>query len=557
MRAPRLKAAIAVAAVATLVVAGCAKSKRGDSGTSDSGKQTLVFGVAGDAKVLDPTFASDGESLRVARQMYETLLKPKEGGAEPEASLAEKWEPDSSGLNWTFTLKKGVKFHDGTEFNAEAVCYNFNRWFNSKGLMQSPDVTAYWQDIFGGFAKNEDAKLPESLFKSCTAKDASTVVIQIARVTSKFPAALMLPSFSISSPEALKKYDADNVGGTADDVKYPAYATQHPTGTGPYKFVKWDTANKTVELVRNDAYNGPKAKIKTLIFKTISDLNARKQALRNGEIQGYDLVAPADVAALKGEGFNVLTRPAFNILYLAMNQNGPGKAALGNIKVRQAIAYAINRDAIVKSKYPEGSTVAINFHPSSLAGYNENVTKYDYNPDKAKALLAEAGVTNLKLKFHYPTEVTRPYMPAPKDIHELIAADLQKVGITVEAIPLKWSPDYLNATTSGTAHDLHLLGWTGDYGDAYNFIGTFFDRQKDEWGFNNPALFEAFKKADSEPDAKKRADLYKDLNKQLLDFLPGVPIAHGPPAIVFGKDVTGVKASPLTDERYSTAEYKK
>jgi peptide/nickel transport system substrate-binding protein len=553
MRAPRLKAAIAVAAVACLAVAGCAESKRDDAGDSN---KPLVFGVAGDPKVLDPAFASDGESLRVARQMYETLVRPEEGGAKIEPGLAEKWDPDSAGTTWTFTLKKGVKFHDGTDFNAEAVCFNFNRWFNAKGLMQSPDVTAYWQDIFGGFAKNEDAKLGESLFKSCTAKDAQTAVVQISRVTSKFPAALALPSFSIASPEALKKYEADNVAGTADDIKYPQFATAHPTGTGPYKFVKWDTANKTVELVRNDAYHGPKAKIRQLIFKTISDLNARKQALRSGEIQGYDLVAPADVSALKGEGFNVLTRPAFNVLYLAINQNGPGKAALGNVKVRQAIAHAINRDAIVKSKYPEGSSVAINFHPPSLPGHNDAVTKYDYNPDKAKQLLAEAGAANLKLKFHYPTEVTRPYMPAPKDIHELIAADLQKVGITVEAIPLKWSPDYLNATTSGTAHDLHLLGWTGDYADAYNFIGTFFDRQKDEWGFNNPALFEAFKKADSEPDATKRADLYKDLNKQLLDFLPGVPIAHGPPAIVFGKDVTGVKPSPLTDERYSTAEYK-
>jgi peptide/nickel transport system substrate-binding protein len=147
-------------------------------------------------------------------------------------------------------------------------------------------------------------------------------------------------------------------------------------------------------------------------------------------------------------------------------------------------------------------------------------------------------------------------MPAPKDIFELISADLAKVGITVEPVALKWNPDYLNAVQTGANHDLHLLGWTGDYGDAYNFIGTFFDRQKDEWGFNNPSLFAAFKAADAEPDADKRTTMYKDLNKQLMDFLPGVPIANGPPAIVFGKNVTGVKASPLTDERFATAEFK-
>lgn len=552
MRAPRLKAALAVAAVAALGLAGCAESER-DSGTQGK-KDTLVFGVAGDAKVLDPALASDGESFRVARQLFETLVRPEEGGAKIVPGLAESYTPDSTGLVWTFKLRKNVKFHDGTDFNAAAVCDNFTRWYNFTGLMQSPDVSSYWQDVFGGFAKNESADLPPSLFKSCSVKDDSTVDIAMARVTSKFPAALALPSFAISSPTALKQYNADKVGGTADNITYPEYATGHPTGTGPYKFVRWDTANKTITIERNENYSGDKAKIKTIIFKTISDLNARKQALRAGEIHGYDLVAPADVPVLKGEGFNVLTRPAFNILYLAMNQSG--NPALKKLEVRQAIAHAINRDAIVKSKYPEGSTVAINFHPPSLDGYNDAVTKYDYNPAKAKELLTKAGAANLTLRFHYPTEVTRPYMPAPKDIHELIKADLEAVGIKIQPIALKWTPDYLNAVSVGKNHDLHLLGWTGDYADAYNFIGTFFDRQKEEWGYNNPELFAQFKAADSEPDAAKRAELYKALNAKLLEFLPGVPIAHGPPSIVFAKDVTGVKPSPLTDEKYSTAEFK-
>jgi peptide/nickel transport system substrate-binding protein len=554
MRAPRHKAAFAIAAVAALAVAGCAQSERGDDSGAQK-KDTLVFGVAGDPKVLDPALASDGESLRVARQIYETLVSPEEGGTKIVPGLAESWEPDSTGLVWTFKLKQGVKFHDGTDFNAQAVCDNFNRWFNFAGLMQSPDVSSYWQDVWGGFAKNESPDLAPSLFKSCEAKDDSTVDITITRVTSKFPAALALASFSISSPAALKQYGADTIGGTADNITYPQYATAHPTGTGPYKFVSWDTANKTVTLERNENFHKDKAKIKTLIFKTISDENARKQALRTGEIQGFDLVAPADVPVLKGEGFNVLTRPTFNVLYVAMNQSG--NPALQKVEVRQAIAHAINREAIVSSKYPEGSTVAVNFQPPTLDGFNDQATKYEFDTAKAKTLLAQAGYPNgLTLKFHYPTEVTRPYMPAPKDIFELIAADLKAAGITVEPIALKWNPDYLNATTSGTAHDLHLLGWTGDYADAYNFIGTFFDRPKDEWGFNNAALFAQFAAADSEPDVTKRVELYKELNAALMDFLPGVPIANGPPSLVLAKDVTGVKASPLTDERYYTAEYK-
>ncbi|MEU4566273.1 ABC transporter substrate-binding protein [Micromonospora sp. NPDC023956] len=553
MRAPRSKAALAAVAAAALAVAGCAESDRGeDSGGSK--KDTLVFGVAGDPKVLDPSFASDGESLRMARQVFETLVRPEEGGTKVTPGLAETWTPDAAGTTWTFKLRSGVKFHDGTDFNAEAVCVNFNRWYNAKGLMQSPDVTPYWQDVMGGFAKNEDPELPPSLFKSCTAKDATTVDLAFTRVSSKIPAALMLPSFSMHSPKALEQYDASNVGGTAEDIKYPSYATEHPTGTGPFKFKAWDIANKTLTLERNEDYAGNKAKLKTLIFKTISDENARKQALRSGDIQGYDLVGPADVEPLKGEGFNMLTRPAFNILYLAINQKGNPK--LADVKVRQAIAHALNRQALVDSKLPPGAKVAENFLPDTVEGWNGNVTKYDYNPAKAKQLLAEAGASNLTLRFHYPTEVTRPYMPNPKDIFELLSADLKAVGITVQPVPLKWSPDYLNATTSGSAHDIHFLGWTGDYGDAYNFIGTMFDRPKDEWGFNNKPLFDKFQKADTTADMGARVELYKELNADIMTFLPGVPISHSPPAIVFGKDVTGVKASPLTDERYSTAEFK-
>jgi peptide/nickel transport system substrate-binding protein len=554
MSASRLRSATAVLAAAVLVcmsVTAC-QSKRDDTATSTK-KDKLVFGVAGDAKVLDPALASDGESFRVARQMFEGLVRPEEGGTKIVPGLAESWSPDASGLVWTFKLKSGVKFHDGTDFNADAVCANFNRWFNWSGLMQGEDISYYWQAIFGGFAQSESKTLGGSLFKSCTVKDPATVEIAVNSVTSKFPAALALPAFSMSSPKALKDFDADKVGGTADNITYPAYAQEHPVGTGPYKFVKWDHTAKTVELVRNDDYYGDKAKIKTLIFQTITDLTARKQALRNGQIQGYDLVAPADVKPLKDEGFKVLTRPAFNVLYLAINQaNNP---ALKDVRVRQAIAYAINRQAIVDSKYPQGSTVALEFQPPGLDGYNDGVTKYDYSVDKAKQLLQQAGAANLTLSFYYPTEVTRPYMPAPKDIFELISANLQAVGIKVTPVALKWSPDYLNAVQVGTKHDLHLLGWTGDYADAYNFIGTFFDHQKAEWGFNNASLFADFKKADAEPDQAKRIEMYKALNAKVMEFLPGVPIAHGPPSLVMGKDVDGGKASPLTDERYSTAFY--
>src|SRR5215203_6703816 len=182
MRGKKARRTLVLAAVAAITVglSSCASSER-DSGGGDnnangaSSKDTLVFGAAGDPKLFDPAFASDGETFRVLKQVFEGLVKTKQGSAEIEPALATKWEGDSTGTKWTFTLREGVKFHDGTEFNAEAVCFNFNRWYNFKGVLQNPDVSAYWQDTFGGFAKNETPDQPPSLYKSCTATDPTTV----------------------------------------------------------------------------------------------------------------------------------------------------------------------------------------------------------------------------------------------------------------------------------------------------------------------------------------------------------------------------------------------
>ena len=553
MQAFRVRAVTAaVAAAVVLVTAGCAESGRDKDGGAGSG-DTLVFGVAADPKVLDPSLAKDGETLRVARQMFETLVRPVPGGTQVEAGLAETFKPSPDGKVWTFGLRPGVTFHDGTALDGAAICTNFDRWFNATGVMQSPDVTGYWQDVFGGFAKNESAELPPSLYKSCAAPDAKTAVITLTRPSSKIPSALGLPSFSIHSPAAMEKYGAQASGST-DSVQYPEYAKAHPTGTGPYKFVSWDLAAKRVTFERFDGYWGEKAKIKKLVFAAIPEESARKQALRSGDIQGYDSVAPADLKPLADEGFHVLSRPAFNILYLGIDQAANPK--LKDLRVRQAIAYALNRQALVDSKLPPGAEVATQFIPPTLEGWNPDVKKYPYDVNKAKALLKEAGAENLTLKYYYPTEVNRPYMPSTKDLFEIEKADLEAAGIKIQPVPLKWTPDYLAAIRTTSKHDLHMLGWTGDYGDAYNFIGTFFDRPRKDFGFTDQALFDLFTKADSEPDATKRTALYQQLNAKIMETLPAIPISHTPSALVLAKNVTGIKPNPLSSElRLFTAEF--
>ncbi|MBE1574988.1 ABC transporter substrate-binding protein [Amycolatopsis roodepoortensis] len=509
----------------------------------------MVFGAAGNPKTFDPLFNDDGETFRIIRQMMDTLIMNKPGTADLEPGLAEKWEGSNEGKTWTFTLKKGVKFHDGTPFNAEAVCFNFNRMYNMKGAAAQSQMI-YYGDVFEGFAKNEGDASGAPVFKDCQAKDESTAVLNLNKAKGAFPAAFTLPSFSMQSPDALKKYNADAVTQSGDSFSYPEYALKHPTGTGPFKFESWDQAKGEITLVKATDSPTQTAKLDKLVFKVIPDENARKQALKAGDIQGYDYPSPADYGLLRNDGEQVLIRPSFNILYLGINQKNNPK--LKDQKVRQALAYGLNREQFVKSKLPEGAETATQFVPKAIDGYNENVTKYEYNLQKAKDLLKEAGAEGMTLKFYYPTEVTRPYMPNPADIFTSLSEDMKAMGIKVEPIAKPWNGGYKDDVQKAGKHDVHLLGWTGDYNDAGNFVGTFFGREKPEFGFTNQELFSAISAADAAPAGEAHTKAYQEVNQKIMEYLPAIPISYGPPAIVVGPKVKGLVASPLTDERFYT-----
>jgi peptide/nickel transport system substrate-binding protein len=541
--------AASAATIAALSMAACASSDRDEPSAEGGGGEsggTLVFGAAGDPTMLDPAFGSDGETFRISRQIFDGLLTTEPGTADLAPALAKSYEASEDGLT----------FHDGTDFDAEAVCANFDRWYNFTGMAQSPSASTYWQDVFGGFADTPDTP---SIYKSCEATDPATAVITLNQVTSKFPAALTLPSFSIQSPTALEQYDADNLSGNDDALTYPSYALEHPTGTGPFKFESWDRGNGQVTIVRNEDYYGEPAKLDEIIFRTIPDGNTRRQELEAGSINGYDLVSPADYDTLGDAGFQVLPRDPFNVLYLGINGGGvegtSANPALKDPRVRQALAHAIDRDTIVSSLLPAGAEKAIEFMPPTVDGWAEDVTTYDYDPDKARQLLTEAGALNTTLKFYYPTDVSRPYLPDPGAMFEVISKNLTDAGFTIQPTALKWSPDYLNAVQAGQA-DIHLLGWTGDYNDAFNFIGTFFGAKegglaKAEFGrFNDPAIFEALAAADAEPDAAARTELYQEANRVIMDYLPAVPISHSPPALVVDETVQGLVPSPMTAEEF-------
>ncbi|HVD24584.1 MAG TPA: ABC transporter substrate-binding protein [Gaiellaceae bacterium] len=539
-------------ATALVMAAGCGGSD--DNASEGGGKSggTLVFAGAADPVSLDGALVSDGESIRVITQIFETLINLKPGTTELEPGLATDWEVSPDAKTYTFSLREGVKFHDGTDFNAAAVCANFDRWYNFKGPLQSPSASYYYGAFFGGFKKNESPDASPPLYKSCEARNPTTAVVTLTKPSASLLGALVQQAFSIASPTALKKYNAD--AGTLDpDTGFKpsgTFGTEHPIGTGPFEFVSWTREDRLV-LKRFDGYWGDKAKLDQLIIRPIADNAARLQALQNDEIQGYDLVEPQDVATIQGDdNLKILDRPAFNVAYVGINQK---KAPFDNLKVRQAIAYGLDREAVVNNFYGGRGVVAKEMMPPEVEGYADDVTEYKYDPAKAKQLLQEAGVKMpLKVDFWYPSDVSRPYMPNPKNNFEAFSASLNKSGFKVVPHTAPWDPDYLGRVDEGTAGDLHLIGWTGDFADADNFIGTFFQDYSPQFGFRDPTLFKMLDTAEAEADRAKRIDQYKEANRRIMEELPAVPYAHTKPALAFRKDVNGFIPSPTTNELFST-----
>lgn len=277
----RAAGAIVTALAVALIATGCS-SDRDEAGDSGGAKDTFVFGGPGDPGSLDPALASDGETFRVTRQGFEALLKHESGGSTLAPALAEKWSSDAAGKVWTFNLRKDVTFHDGEKFNAAAVCANYDHWFNWKGTYQSSAVSYYWQTIMGGFAANEDPETPKANYKSCTAKDDSTAVIEVNEPSANLPGGFSLQALAIHSPKALKEYAKQDATAKGDAITYPKYSQVAGTvaGTGPYKITEWNKGNKEVSLERYDDYWGTKAKIKKLVFRTIDTEDGRRQASR-------------------------------------------------------------------------------------------------------------------------------------------------------------------------------------------------------------------------------------------------------------------------------------
>ncbi len=488
--------------------------------TAEEVPQVLVFGRGGDSVSLDPAIVTDGESYKVTENIFETLLNFGEQDTTIHPGLAKEWEVSEDGLTYTFHLQEGVKFHDGTDFNAEAVVKNVERW---KGGAE--EEFYYFHSMFK--AEGQD------IIKTVTAADEHTVVFELSRPQAPFLKNIAMSAFAIASPTAF-----ESAGDAFGD---------NPVGTGPFKFVEWKR-NDSITVEKNpDYWQEGLPKLDKIIFRAIPDNSARLNALTTGEIDLADGINPSDAASIESNAdLQLIERPSMNIGYLGLTNTRP---PFDNKLVRQAVNYAIDKQTIVDAFFEGRAEVAVNPMPSSISGYNEEIEGYPYDPEKAKQLLAEAGYDGSEIEL-WAMPVPRPYMPDGQKVAEAIQKNLADVGIPSKIVTYEWAT-YLEKANNGEA-DAFLLGWTGDNGDADNFIYTLLD--KDNIGSNNYAYYssdeahELLVAAQSEVDEEKRIALYKQAQEIIHEDAPWVPLAHSTPLLAAKKGVTDYKPHPTGSE---------
>jgi peptide/nickel transport system substrate-binding protein len=313
-------------------------------------------------------------------------------------------------------------------------------------------------------------------------------------------------------------------------------------GTGPFKFDSWTLAD-SVKIVKNPDYwdADAAAHLDEIIFKPIAEEAQRLNGLTTGELDLAQTVAPIDVATIKANpDLQVIDRgESCNLFHLGLNQT---YEIVKNPKIREAIAYAINKQALIDTFYAGQGVVADNWMPPGTQ-YYKPLGLPTYDPEKAKALIAESGVTDLTLDFWYPSDVTRPYMPDPKGIFEAIASDLEAVGFTINPNTATWNPDYLDAEFAGK-YPVWLIGWTCDWAGPDNFLRTAFFNYVDgkpspEFAYENDELNKTMSDALAATDPATAQQLWEKAQDLIRADMPTVPIVSSTPPGAARADVKG------------------
>lgn len=478
----------------------------GSGGDSAKGAATqLVEARVKDAVSLDPAQAVDGLSLNITSEIFENLVRFKPGTFIVEPQIARSWHMTPDGKRWTFSLRRGLKFSDGTPLDARAVKFNFDRWRLIDNPYHKNGVYAYYADMFGGFPGN---------IVDVIAETPTRISFVLKRPQGPFLRNIAMPSFGIGSPSAIRN----------DSEEYAL----KPTGSGPYAITEW-VKDDHITLQTNSRYAGAKPAYTSIVIRDIPDPATSVLSLQKGDVDILTDPRPDDAATLaKQRGITIYRQPSNNNSYVAMNLE---KKPFDNLKVRQAVAYAIDVPAIVRGFYASGAQIANNWTPPGMLGENPSVKAYPYDPVKAKTLLKQAGLARGFATQLFYTTAPRPYMPEPQRIAEALQADLKKVAIDVNLEPLEWGV-FLQKIQNGE-HPMCLIGWTGDNGDPDNFFYPLLDQDSahkpnaQNYAFwRNRDFHTLMVEGQTSIDENKRARIYQRANALVHDQVPAIPIVH-------------------------------
>jgi peptide/nickel transport system substrate-binding protein len=521
--------------------------------------KTFIFGRGGDSVQLDPALVTDGESFRVTGQILEPLYQYDPGTTIPIPALATGCTANADSTEWTCALREGVKFHDGTDFNADAVIFNFDRWkFTDNPLHFESQTYEYYEYMWFGFDDDSVITTVEKI-------DDYTVKFVLADPLAPFLANLAMDMFAISSPAALE--------AAGEDYGLPAVGA---VGTGPFTFVEWIEGD-SITVEANADYWGGAPTVSEVIWRVIPDDSARFLALKAGDIHGFEQAVVEDLVSAEADpDLYVQTKPALNTGYLAFNYK---IKEFNDKNVRLAIYHAINRPGLIENFYGAYGEPAETFLPPLIWGKNKDITAYEYDPELAKQYLADAGFADglsevtiaedvvdaegtvlytagdkIPLTLFY-MPVTRFYYPSPEEIGTAMAADLANAGIVANLeLAGDWST-YLGLRRNGHLMGLYMLGWGGDNGDPDNFHNYFFgglstaDGVKEadarEGWYANQEVASLLYEAAINPDQAERTALYEQVEQLLYDDVARIWIAHNNTPFIFSSTVSGYVTSPV------------
>ena len=477
---------------------------------------TIVFGRGSDAQKLDPADIDDGESVNTLAQICEGLVRFKSGTLDIQPWLARSYTISKDGLTYTFELREGVRFHDGTPLNAETALFTFKRQLdNSHPAHFSKASFQYWKNLFQEI-KTVSAIGPMSLEFKLSEPNAS-ILYSLAT----FPAWLISPMAFESHGEAI---------------------VRRPIGTGPYRFLDWKP-NQAIILEKNQDYWGSEAGFERLIMRTIPDNTVRLLELKAGKIHALDGLQPAELTELDdNRKFTIHTQPGMNIGYLAFSSYAK---RLRSPAIRHAIAMAIDRKAIVDLALDGFAKVAEYPIPPGFLGEPINSRPpIIHDPEAARKILNKyPKLLEQPIELHTFT-APRPYFPDPLIIASLIRCALENVNLKVEIISRDFKSHLITARQGN--FELALLGWSGDNGDPDNFLATFFASWAAVAGSATNISFYKNKDMDNllitgrqQTDITQRQKTYRQALMIWARDLPLIPLIHTKQIVVTRSEVTG------------------